>query len=483
VTQIPSTPLSATPGRAQALPSGTVRRLAAGLVGTALVPDDEGYAAACAGFNRATWRRPDVVVLAAEAADVAAAVVFANEHDLPVAVMGTGHHGVRPFRHGVLVNTGRMDHVHVDAAGRRAFVGAGARWRDVVPLAAAHGLAPVHGSSGSVGVVGFTLGGGLSPILGRKYGWGTDHVLALEAVTANGAVVRASATENEDLFWALRGGRSTIGIVTAMEIALLPVDGFAGGGLFFDGRDAERVLQAFEQVTATAPEELTVSIAFLRLPALPGVPELLAGKFVVHVRVALIHDAAHLDRLLEPLRSAAPLLADTVQPLSNEQFEHVHNDPEDPTPFSEQTAMLSGLTPDVQRALLAEVGAASETGLHIVAIRHLGGALSRTSPSGRAVTTDDASHVLWAVSIGMPDDDATGGGEAEALIEVMRPWSTGTRYLNYAPDDGHPEAAFAPEDWDRLQRIKAQVDPDGRFPAEQQEHEQHDQQHRHQSGR
>lgn len=461
-------PVPATSGGPDGLPAGAVERLAAGLVGTALSPDDDGYAAACSGFNLATRRRPDVVVLAARSADVVAAVGFANEHELPVAVMGTGHHGVRPFEHGVLVNTGRMDDVLVDPEGRRAVVGAGARWRDVVPRTAVHGLVPVHGSSGSVGVVGFTLGGGLSPILGRKYGWGTDHVLALEAVTADGSVVRASATEHEDLFWALRGGRSTIGIVTSMEIALHPVSGYLGGGLFFDGRDAEAVLRAFEQVTATAPDELTVSIAFLRLPPLPGVPELLAGRFVVQVRVALIHVTEQLDRLLEPLRRAAPLLADTVQPLSAEQFEHVHRDPKDPAPFSEQTAMLTALTPEVQEVLLREVGPTSDTGLHIVAIRQLGGALSRTSATGRSVTTSDASYVLWAVSIGMPQDDASGVAETEALVRVMQPWSTGVRYLNYAPDDGHPEAAFSPEDWARLQRIKAEVDPDGRFPAEQQ---------------
>jgi FAD/FMN-containing dehydrogenase len=381
--------------------------------------------------------------------------------------MGTGHHGVRPFEHGLLVNTGRMDDVRIDAAGRCAIVGAGARWRDVVPRAAEHELTPIHGSSGSVGVVGFTLGGGLSPILGRKYGWGTDRIIALDAVTADGALVRTSATERSDLFWALRGGRSTIGIVTAMEIELLPVSGCIGGGLFFYGRDAERVLAAFAAATAAAPEELTLSVAFLRLPPLPGIPELLAGRSVVHVRVALIESAEDVDRLLAPLREAAPLLADTVRELTAEQFEHVHEDPVDPAPFSEQTAMLTGLTPEIQQALLERVGPSSDTGLNIVALRHLGGALTSTPSTGRAVTTGDAAYVVWGESIGMPDGDAAGIAEARVLDEAMLPWSTEIRYLNYAPDDGHPEEAFSAEDWDRLQRIKAEIDPHGRFPTEQ----------------
>jgi FAD/FMN-containing dehydrogenase len=456
------------PALGRSVPVVAVRRLASELDGTAMSRDDPGHREASTGFNLATHRDPDVVVLAESPADVVAAVRFAIEQELPVAVMGTGHHGVRPFGHGLLVNTSLMNAVQIDTAARRALVGAGARWRDVVPVAAEHRLMPVHGSSGSVGVVGFTLGGGLSPTLGRKYGWGTDHIIALEAVTADGALVRASATENSELFWALRGGRSAIGIVTAMEIDLVPVGEFVGGGLFFDGHDAEPVLAAFERATAAAPNELTLSIAFLRLPPLPGIPDLLAGKFVVHVRVAAIDLAVDLDRLLAPIREAAPLLVDTVQELSAEQFELVHNDPTDPAPFSEQTSMLPELTRKAQQALLEKVGPTSDTGLHIVALRHLGGALARTSPTGRSVITGDARYVLWAISIGMPDDNAAGVAETKSLISAMSEWSTGIRYLNYSPEDGHPEAAFSSEDWARLQRIKSEVDPLGRFSSERQ---------------
>lgn len=464
----PEAPILGRPAPTPTAPitAAAVERLAAGLDGTALSPDNAGYPEAVAGYNLATRRHPDVVVLAESSADVVAAVVFANEHALPVAVMGTGHHGVRPFEHGVLVNTGRMSDVRIDAARRTATVGAGARWNDVVPRAAEHGLTAVHGSSGSVGVVGFTLGGGLSPVLGRKYGWGADRVVALEAVTAAGALVRASATENSDLFWALRGGRSMIGIVTAMEIELVAESGFTGGGLFFDGADAETVLAAFQQVTATAPEELTLSIAFLRLPALPGIPELLAGRFVLHVRVALLHSAEDVDALLAPLREAAPLLADSVQPLSAVQFEQVHNDPVDPAPFSEETAMLAELSPSAQEALLEHAGPASGSGLQIIELRHLGGALARTSPTGRSVVAADAQYVLWAVSIGMPDDDAAGVAEARSLIGAMSAWSTGSRYLNFTPDDGHPESAFSSGDWERMRTVKAEVDPYGLFPSD-----------------
>jgi FAD/FMN-containing dehydrogenase len=443
-----------------------VAALSAALEGAALTPEDDGYAAACAGYNLAGHRRPDVVVTARSAGDIVEAVAFAAAHGLPVAVVATGHHATRPMRDGLLVSTAAMTDVHVDPAARRAVVGAGARWSDVVPRTAEHGLTPVHGSSGQVGAVGFTLGGGLSPVLGRRYGWGSDHIVALDVVTASGELLRASADDHADLFWALRGGRSSLGVVTSMEIELFPVERFIGGGLFFDGEHAEAVLAAFAAATASAPDELTLSLAFLRLPPVPGVPPLLAGRSVLHVRVAHLGDAATAAVLLAPLRDAAPVLADTVEETRSEDFERIHNDPTDPAPFSEETSLLAGLDASAQRALLDTVGPASGTGLQIVELRHLGGAFAAPRAGAGAVSAGSAAYVLWAVSIGMPEDDADGVAQARALIEALRPWSTGTRYVNFAPDDGHPERSFSGDDWARLLRVKAAVDPGDLFRAQ-----------------
>lgn len=444
-----------------------VDELVTHLDGDALTPEETGYAEACAGYNLAGQRHPDVVVTASSASDVVQAVTFAAEHDLPVAVVATGHHATRPLRGGLLITTGAMNEVHVDAAARRAVIGAGARWSDVVPRTVEQHLSPVHGSSGQVGAVGFTLGGGLSPVLGRRYGWGSDHVVALDVVTASGDLVRATADDHADLFWAIRGGRSNIGIVTSMEIELFPVERFVGGGLFFDGADAPAVLAAFVAATETAPDDLTLSLAFLRLPPVPGVPPLLAGRFVVHLRVASLGDAAEADRLLAPLRAAAPVIVDTVEETRSEDFERIHNDPVDPAPFCEETSMLSSVDPDAQRAFLDVVGPSSDTGLHIVELRQLGGAFDRTLPDAGAIVAASAAYVLWAVSIGMPDDNAAGIAEAQALVEAMSPWSTGSRYLNFTPDDGHPERSFTPDDWARIRQVKAAVDPDNLFRAQQ----------------
>jgi FAD/FMN-containing dehydrogenase len=444
-----------------------VAGLDASLDGAALTPEDPGYPAACAGYNLAGQRHPDVVVTAHGASDVVEAVTFASAHDLPVAVVATGHHAMRPLLGGLLITTAAMDEVHVDAAARRAVVGAGARWSAVVPRTAEHHLTAVHGSSGQVGAVGFTLGGGLSPVLGRKYGWGSDHVVALDVVTASGELVRASAEDNAELFWGMRGGRSNLGVVTSMEIELFPVERFIGGGLFYDGEHAAAVLAAFVTATASAPDDLTLSLAFLRLPPVPGVPSLLAGRFVLHLRVAHLGDAASAESLLAPLRAAAPVMLDTVEETRAEDFERIHNDPTDPAPFSEETSMLADVGPSAQQALLDVVGPTGDTGLHIVELRHLGGAFDTTRPGAGAIVAPSAAYVLWAVSIGMPETDAHGIAQARALVAALRPWSTGSRYLNFTPDDGHPERSFTGDDWSRLLRLKAAVDPGNVFRAQQ----------------
>ncbi|PPF77531.1 FAD-dependent oxygenase [Subtercola sp. Z020] len=443
--------------------------LAARTAGRVLGRNSAGYDAATAGYNLAALRRPDLVVLAADAADVVAAVQFAAERSMPVAVMSTGHHAARPIEGGMLIVTRALDHVNVDTEARRAQIGAGAVWADVLAKTLPVGLAPLHGSSPQVGVVGFSLGGGISPTFGRARGWAVDHVTALRVVVADGSLLEVSAHEHADLFWALRGGRSNIGIVTAIEVELFPVGTFTGGGLFFDGADAERVLEAYRVLTENAPDELTTSVALLRMPPLPGIPELLAGRFVVHLRVAFLGSVEAADDLLAGIRRAAPVRLDTVGELPYEQFASIHSDPVDPAPFTERTTFLRALDADAVQAVLAVAGPGADPGVEIVELRHLGGALSREVPSPGALTGDDAAFVLWTVAVGMPSERSDAIQNAEHIVEAMRPWSTGRQYLNFTPDvDGSPaENLFAPDALARLREIKHSVDPQNLFRLQQ----------------
>ena len=195
----------------------------------AYLPGDDGYDAARAGYNVAFQQHPTVVVAAATAADVSEAVRFANDHNLPIVVQATGHGPGAAAAGGLLITTERMNEVTIDPRAATARVGAGVRWQQVIDAAAPHGLAAANGSSPGVGVVGYTLGGGLSPILGRTRGYAADNVFSIDLVTADGVARTITATSEPDLFWGLRGGKSGFGVVTAIEFRLFPLPNLYAG--------------------------------------------------------------------------------------------------------------------------------------------------------------------------------------------------------------------------------------------------------------
>ncbi|MDZ4265460.1 MAG: FAD-binding oxidoreductase, partial [Mycobacterium sp.] len=207
------------------------------------LPGEPGYER-CTPWNLAAPVTPAAVVLATTPEDVAGTVRFAAAQGYTVTVQSTGHGAVGVGASTILVQTSAMKHCSVDAATRTARVEAGARWQDVIDAAAPHGLAPLCGSAPGVGVVGYLTGGGIGPLV-RTVGLSSDHVRAFDVVTGEGTLQRAAPDQNADLFWGLRGGKATLGIVTAVEIDLLPIAQFYGGALYFDGADAAGVLHAW----------------------------------------------------------------------------------------------------------------------------------------------------------------------------------------------------------------------------------------------
>ncbi|MGA6175251.1 FAD-binding oxidoreductase [Streptomyces sp. NPDC012600] len=433
-------------------------RLVAQVRGEVLTPEDAGYEEELAGFNRIGLadHRPHVVVAARATADVRAAVSFAAELGLPVGVQATGHGTAAPARGGVLVSTRRMNAVTVDPLTRTAQVEAGARWHQVIARAAAHGLAPLNGSSPLVGVVGYTLGGGLGP-LGRRYGYAADLVTRIEIVTADGALRQVTRDRHPDLFWALRGGKGNFGIVTRLRFGLVPVRRLYGGGLRFPGEQAGRVLDAWRWWTATAPEEMTSSVALLRLPDAPDVPELLRGRLTAHVRIAFTGGAEEGERLVRPLRASGTALADTVAEMPYAEVADIHQDPTHPLPYHERNIVLRELSADALDTLLRVAGAGSSCGDLMVELRHLGGALLRPAEVPNAVGARDGAYTLATLSPpGTPD----------AVLRAMEPWGTGRRYLNFlAGEDtaGAAEECFDPGTVARLARVKAEFDPGNVF--------------------
>ena len=330
----------------------------AGLAGRLVLPGGQDYDEARQAWNLAVDQRPAAVARPGSAADVAAVVRFAADHDVRVAAQGTGHNAapLGPLGDTMLVRTDRIRGVRIDPRARTARAEAGAVWIDVVQAGARHGLAPLAGSSPDVGVTGYTLGGGLS-FLGRKHGLAANNVTAIEVVTANGRLVRADHEHEPDLFWALRGGGGSFGVVTALEFRLFPLTEVYAGALWYPIERGAEVLHTWGELTRGAvPDELTTVGRFLRLPPIPGVPEELRGKSFVIVEAYHAGDPREADRLLAPLRALRPI-NDTVQTVPMSALSHLHMDPEQPVPGTGDGMMTGHLPGEAIDALVRAAGA------------------------------------------------------------------------------------------------------------------------------
>ena len=441
----------------------TVAELADRIEGSVFAPHDAGYAGAIAGFNSRSRQRPCLVVAAATAADVRAAVRFAAARDMPVGVMATGHQPFPAEDDFLLVTTGAMRTVEIDAERGVARVAAGALWSDVVEPAQAEGLAPLNGSSPLVGVVGFTLGGGLSPFLGRSYGWAADHVVAIEVVTPDGELRRASPELEPELFWALRGGRSNFGIVTELEIRLFPVTSFYGGGIYFPAHDVEAVLRAFPEVVRDAPDAFTCSVALLNFPPVPEIPELLRGRFLAHVRVTHLGSDEEAEKLIAPFRAIGEGVIDTVGRHPYGAFALVHTDPADPFPYEEQGALLAELPTEAVNSLVESAQLAAGGLVTVLEIRHLGGALAHRPVAASPIAARDAVFNVWGATVGPPEVVDAGMAMLGGMVERLGPWSTGLAYTNFAGRDDRAENLFTADDLERLRVLKRHYDPRNLF--------------------
>jgi FAD binding domain/Berberine and berberine like len=454
------------PGSAP-LQRSAIRQLAEIADGPVLIPGDEGYAEEVATFNLTMQQQPAVVVGATGAADVSAAIRFAAERNMPVGVLATGHGITLPADGAVLITTRRMDGVSVEPRTRTAMVEAGVRSQQLTEAAAHYGLAAITGSSPLVSVVGLVSGGGLSPFLGRREGYAADHVRALELVTADGTVRRASRDQDSDLFWAVRGGKDNFGIITGMELELFPVPGLLGGGLFFPGDQAEEVLRTFGAWVKTVPEDMTGSVALLRLPPLEIIPEFLRGQFVVHVRIAYLGPADEGEQLIEPFRKIGPRIADTVTVMPYSAVGSIYGEPEQPIPFFDSSARLRELPDPAIDVILKYAGPGTGCPITVVEVRHLGGALGRPPRVPSAVTGRDAQFQVFCVGVGGPPAAASLYAAEDELLGQLSPWQTSQGTLNYlsARDAraGRAPATFEPATLERLTRIKRAYDPANMF--------------------
>ncbi|MDZ5620962.1 FAD-binding oxidoreductase [Nocardioides sp. HM23] len=418
--------------------------------------------AEAAGFNTAVTHRPAVVVAASTAQDVAAAVAFANDEGLRVAVQATGHGAVAPSVGSVLVSTQYLQGLTIDPAARRARVGAGVRWRSVIDAAVPHGLAPLSGSSSGVGVVGYTLGGGMGH-LARRHGFAADHVRAVELVTADGQIRTVTAETDPELFWAVRGGQSRFGIATALEFDLFPVPEFFGGALIFTGPAVADVLHAWSTWAPTMPEEVTTSVALLRLPPIDDVPPPLRGVVSLALRFGFTGSADRGEALLAPMRRAATPALDSVGPMSFAAVDGIHMDPPEPLPAVARGGLLGSMAPGLIDSLLAVAGTGVDVPLAAVELRLMGGALGRPAAIPNAVAGRDGAYSLSVIAPAPPPLTAVAPVVTAQVVDALKPWATSSSLVNFAGHGSEPESAWTPDALARLRRVKATVDPRNLF--------------------
>jgi hypothetical protein len=404
---------------------------------------------------------PAAVVYAESAADVSAATTLAKERGLRIAAQGTGHNAA-PFGDlgdTLLLKTERMRGVQIDPRSRVARVEAGVLSLELVEAAAAHGLAPLAGSSPDVGVIGYTLGGGVS-WLGRRFGLATNNVVAVELVTADGSAVRADRESEPDLFWAVRGGGGNFGVVTALEVRLFPITDVYAGILWYPLEAGEEVLCAWlELAQGEIPDELTTVGRLVSLPPIPEIPEQIRGKSFAIVQVIHAGDPASADALLGPLRALAPI-NDTIGRMTMPELSHLHMDPEQPVPGVGDGMMLGELTSTAMADLFDVAGPNTQLPLLSVEIRHLDGELGRGRPDNGALASIEARHAMYAVGMApVPEAVAPTRAQVEAVKQALLPWSARQMYLNFADTVRDAGTFWSEHAYRRLRRIKARVDP------------------------
>ena len=415
------------------------RRLSGRLDGAMHLPGETGYDALRRPPFAPLDPWPVVVVEAARPGDVQAVVAAARDDGLPLAVQSTGHGTTVASDGGILLRTSRMASVLVDPDRQLARVGPGARWEDVLAAAAPFGLAPLCGSAPSVGVTGFTLGGGVG-WLSRRYGFAADSVLRAQVVTADGRRLTASPNEHPHLFWALRGGGGNFGVVTSLEFRLYPVAQVYAGTAHFAIDRAAETLARYRDWATKVPDELSTAILLTRLADSPDVSEPLRGKPVLTIKAMYAGAPAEAERLLRPLRDAAgPALFDDVRPRSFARTAMGGTRP--------QQLNLVDALPDPLLDLLVDAAEQGPT----VEVRHWGGAMAQAGADAGPVGHRAAPFSV-IVDADLPD-----------AAEAMRPYSTGGSFLNFLQDPARVETAYTPADFRRLRTVKSTYDPDNVF--------------------
>ena len=429
--------------------------------GRLIRPDADDWAAASAGWIVNVVQQPAAVLECADEGDVVAAVRWAAAHAVPVAAQPRGHAARTTLDGSLLLRTGALDGIEVDTGRRTATVGAGVSWGGLLERLDGTGLIALAGSNPDPSVVGLTLGGGASWFT-RKHGFTANSVVSADVVDPSGELVHVTRAGDPDLFWALRGGGGDFGIVVRLELALFPAPKLYGGQLMWPVEHAGPVLRAFRDLALSAPDELSVWAHVMHFPPLPEVPEPLRGRSFVWTASTYLGGAAEAERLLAPLRAAAPVEIDTMASLTPSGLGAVAAEPTEPMPAMEHSMLLAGLEDEDIDRLLAVVADSRDCPLMFVQIRGLGGAFGETSPAHGSVRPVHEPFQAFALGVPAVPELAAAIPHAFAAVDAaLAERASGRRMPNFVGEAQDDATGYDPATLARLQEIKRSRDPEG----------------------
>ncbi len=452
------------------MPTQSVEQLKSSFRGELIQPADAAYDSARKVYNGMIDKRPQLIARCVDVADVIAAVNFGRENGLLTAVRGGGHNGagLGTCDGGLVIDLSRMKGIRVDPAAKKVRVEAGCVWGDVDHATHAFGLATPCGFISTTGVAGLTLGGGIG-YLTRQYGLTIDNLLSVDMVLADGRFVTANSEENQDLFWAVRGGGGNFGVVTSFEFRLHPVDMVQFGPTFWPLEEAAQVLSAYRDFIKKAPEYVSGFFAFLVIPPAPMFPEHLHNRTVCGVVWCCTGPADKVEAALKPMRSVGHPLLDHVGP----------------APFPAAQSLFDALfVPGLQWywradnftdlndeaiARHVEHGSAIPTMLSTMHLYPLNGAAQRVGKNDTAYSFREA---LFAEVIVGVDPDPANAEKITAWCkdywEALHPYSAGGAYINFMMEEGQDRVqATYRDNYQRLAEIKKKYDPNNFFRVNQ----------------
>jgi FAD/FMN-containing dehydrogenase len=443
--------------------------LAVRLRGELILPGDPDYEAARGIWNGTYDHHPAMIVRCADMEDVQIAVKFAYEQGMPLSVRSGGHSlaGYGMNDGGLVIDLSRMKAITVDPEKRIARLEPGLTWSEVANTLQPYGLALSSGDTGTVGVGGLLLGGGIGWMV-RKYGLTLDHLRAVELVTADGEFLRASADNNAELFWGLRGGGGNFGVATAFEVDLHPAGIVLGGAVFYEMAEAEAILQEYARYALTAPDELTTMAMLMAAPPAPFIPPAKQGQPVVVIFLCYTGDLAQGEQVIAPLRKLGTVVADVIAPIPYPVMFAFTEEASKPGFAQYVRSLFAQTLSDEAIQTLVKEGNRAISPQTMVQIRILGGAMSRVPVDATAFAHRDKQVMISVFDTEWQSGNGEHLAHAEQLWQALSPYTEGV-YINFLMDEGEQRIhqAYSPATYTRLVALKNRYDPTNLFHLNQ----------------